>query len=252
VDIRIRLLGRLEVEVTPGGAPVHLPPKVQELLAYLLLHPGREIRRDALAEAIWGRRRTTQARHSLRQGLWALRAGLERVRPGQELLRIRGEWVGAMADESLWLDVREFEERARHLAFASGPPLRDDTLSDLLQAVDLYRGDLLEGLDLEWCLSERERYARELLAVLDLLMAHFEVTGDPSRAAQAATRSLELDPARESAHRALMRALARLKDRSGALRQYERCESILRREFGAAPDAETRALYEVLRRGAGP
>ena len=248
MDIRIRLFGRLQVEVVPD-TPLHFSPKVQELLAYLLLHPGRELRREVLAEALWGRRRTVQARRSLRQCLWTLRTGLVRLMPGADLLRIQGDWVKATTNESIWLDVREFAARTRHLALAPSPPLTNEALGDLLQAADLYRGDLLEGQDLEWCQPERERYAREFLAVLDLLMAHFEAAGDPPRAAQAATRSLELDPARESAHRALMRAMAQTKDRTGALRQYERCETILRREYGAAPDAETRALYDALRRG---
>ena len=47
-----------------------------------------------------------------------------------------------------------------------------------------------------------------------------------------------------------MTCYARGGQRAEAIRQYERFALLLRDELDAAPDAETTALYERLRRGA--
>src|SRR5262249_56822323 len=53
--------------------------------------------------------------------------------------------------------------------------------------------------------------------------------------------------------RALMRRCARRGRRGAALKQYEACAAVLRRELGTEPEAETRSLYRELRQaGSGP
>ena len=247
--IQVQLFGRMDILIPAGSQPVYVPPRIQQVLAFLLLHPDREYRRDYLAGVFW---RKGHQRHSLRQALWMLRSQLRRLIPEHVFLVFRGEGVRAVLSEKLLLDVRQFELATRNLVPHLKPPLQAETVSAFTQAVELYRGELLEGFDAAWCLGDRERYAQRFLAVLDLLMAHYEGVGDHARAAQAATRALDSDPGRESAHRTLMRAMTASRDRTGALRQYARCTSFLRREFGAPPEAETRALYETIKSGRKP
>ena len=74
---------------------------------------------------------------------------------------------------------------------------------------------------------------------------------DPAGALRWARRRIELEPLSEQAHRELMHLLAARDDRPAALAAYEALAARLRRELGLAPSAETRALAEQLRRGAG-
>lgn len=249
--IRIHLFGRMEVQHASRPEAIHVPGKAQELLAYLVLHPNREFRREHLAEVLWGGRRLEQSRKYLRHALWVLRDGVGRLLPGRSLLRSQGQWVRGSIDEAIWIDVHEFERSVKGGASHRELPLPEQLLRRYVRGVDLHRGDLLEGWEADWCVAPRERLRGQCVAMLDGLMAHFEDIGDPARAAHAATRTLELDPARETAHRVLMRAMAASRDRTGALRQYSRCEAVLKREFGAMPEAETRALYEAIRKGEG-
>src|SRR6185503_19576267 len=63
-----------------------------------------------------------------------------------------------------------------------------------------------------------------------------------------ALRLLTLDPLQEVVHRTLMRLYAGLGRRGTALRQYQQCVSVLGRELGVEPEAETKQLYqEILR-----
>jgi DNA-binding SARP family transcriptional activator len=64
-------------------------------------------------------------------------------------------------------------------------------------------------------------------------------------------RSLEVDPARESTYRALMRLLFMNGDRTSALRAYERCAAVIQGEFGVLPESETEALVAEIRAGRG-
>jgi len=220
---------------------------VQYLLAYLLLHPGRELRRAHLAEVLWGTRRQAQSRKHLRQALWALRAGIAEILPGQDLLRCQGEWVRVAIDGPIRIDVESFEAATRLVASRLAAPLPDDQAHALGEAANLYQGDLLEGWDQLWCTPPREHLQRRFLTVMETLMNHFEATGDDARAMTCAARALEIDPARESVHRAVMRMLLRGGDRSGAIRQYRTCEAVLRKELGAAPDRSTTVLFSEIR-----
>jgi DNA-binding SARP family transcriptional activator len=80
--------------------------KIQALLAYLALPPGREHARDKLAALLWGDLSQGHARHSLRQALFALRQALEPVRPA--CLRVEGATI-ALNPEAVDVDAMSFE-----------------------------------------------------------------------------------------------------------------------------------------------
>src|SRR5262245_13487351 len=81
---------------------------------------------------------------------------------------------------------------------------------DLARATKLYRGDLLEGLDVRdpafegWLLFERQRLRDQARDALARLLAHHLVKDASAQAGVAARRLLALDPLHETAHRALM------------------------------------------------
>src|SRR5439155_19159692 len=76
--------------------------------------------------------------------------------------------------------------------------------------------------------------------------------GDTAAAVQSALRLLALDPLQESVHRSLMRLYVQQGRRHAALRLYQECVEILRRELDVEPEAETQGLYrEILRQRPG-
>src|SRR5262245_15722642 len=244
--IRITLLGRFSVRSADAPDPIRVATRVQHLLAYLLLNPHREFRRDHLAETLWGTRRHAATRKHLRQALWGLRSGISTLAPGYDLLSTQGWWVRASPDGRVHVDAIEFEEATRS---AMPVPLADDRLLALIEASRLYEGDLLDGWGQEWCTAPREHLRRRFLGAMDALMGHFEGIGDSDGVLTAAARALEIDPARESAHRGMIRLLLRSGDRGGAIRQYRACEAAVLHELGVAPEEATRALYDEILKG---
>src|SRR5262249_38053935 len=235
-SVSLRLFGGFEA-MSPSGTTLSLPTKkAKALLAYCALRPGQLHQRDSLATLCWGDSDDARARNSLRQTLFILRAAL-----GEEwaaTLRIEGDNVAAQTS-SIDVDVLLFERLAA-----------EQTLSSLEQAANLYRGDLLEGFIVDeepferWLLDERERLRDVALEVMARLLRHQDMSHMTGPAIQTARRLLVLDPIQESVHRVLMRLYVEAGRRAAAVRQYEVCEGLLRRELGLELEAETQGLYE--------
>ncbi|HWP35553.1 MAG TPA: AAA family ATPase [Thermodesulfobacteriota bacterium] len=236
----LTLLGGFQARLPSGRTLALRPKKAQALLAYLAVRPGQAHPRAKLAALLWGEAGEEQARSSLRQTLFTLRKALPAGGPPP--LLFEGETV-AVNPAAVRVDVADFEA-----CVGKGTP------EALEEAAALYRGDLLDALDVdeapfeEWLLAERERLRELALEALSRLLAH-QTAAAPEQAIQTALRLLALDPLQEPAHRALMRLYAGQGRRGAALRQYQLCVSVLQRELGVEPEAETRQLYqEILQR----
>jgi len=210
--------------------------KARALLAYLAMHQGRPQRRDKVASLLWGESGVTQARTSLRQAL----TGIRRALPDacSDAIVADTEAV-SLAAGSIDVDVPSFLRAA----------VGEDPAA-LEQAIDLYRGDLLEGLHFDapefeaWLTAERHRLRELALRAMTTLAEHDLSSGDYDRGTRTLTRLLTLDPLRESAHRALMRLFMRQNRPALALKQYRALRDLLRRELAVAPEPETTQLYQ--------
>jgi DNA-binding SARP family transcriptional activator len=229
-----------------GGFQAHLgsePPlrlrtrHAQPLLAYLALPCGRAHSRDALAALLWAHLPQDEARNRLRQALFTLRRALG---PSQCSLSAEGDTL-VLEPAGTEVDALEFEGLVRE-----GSP------ASLERAAILYRGDLLQGLPAqgpnpsafeEWLAAERERLRELALETLARLVGLQRAAGAPERALATAIRLLSLDPLQEAVHRTVMRLHVQLGRRTAALRQYQVCVNMLRRELHIEPEEETRRLY---------
>jgi len=117
----------------------------------------------------------------------------------------------------------------------------------LRQAVNFYQGDLLEGWYQDWCLCERERLQHMYLAMLYRLIGYCEKHREYDAGLDYGERILKYDPACERAHQHMMRLKSLAGDRTGAMRQYDRCLKALREELGVQPSRRTRELLDQVR-----
>src|SRR5262245_8906184 len=216
--------------------------KAQALLAFLSLAPGRRHSRERLAALLWGDVPDDQARNSLRQTLFAVRAALG---PASTLVAADAAavWIEPGAID---VDVLEFE---RCLAATT-----DESLA---RATSLYRGDLLEGVDVaepafdEWLAPTRERLRRATVKTMTNLLDRQLASGARESAMATAARLLAVDPLQEAGHRALIQLYAAEGRRGEAIRQYQMCVDLLRRELQTEPEPTTVQLYQQLVPGPG-
>jgi DNA-binding winged helix-turn-helix (wHTH) protein len=66
------------------GAPVGLPPRLFDTLAYLVAHAGRVVERDELLRAVWGGRVVDES--NLKQTIFSLRKALQAGADGDRLI----------------------------------------------------------------------------------------------------------------------------------------------------------------------
>src|SRR5579871_1349277 len=158
-SMRISLFGQFRVqrgEQTLTGLEAR---KVQELFSYLLLNPEKSHPREALAGMLWGDSLTAQSRKYLRQALWQLHSAL--ALPEEEghsaLLVIEPGWVRLNPEANFVLDVDRFQQACARVNGVPAQEFDEPTVQLVRQAIQSYRGDLLEGWYTEWCLCERER-----------------------------------------------------------------------------------------------
>jgi TolB-like protein/Tfp pilus assembly protein PilF len=238
--LRIALFGGLEIAGGDAAARASLTRKARALIAYLALRGARGESREKLAELLWGNSAEEQARANLRQALSTIRKALNGN--GTAYLVADSGQI-SLAGRDIDLDVAKFERLA-----AKATP------DALKRAAALYKGDLLDGFSLKedsfeaWARSERERLRHLACDALTKLIAHCDEVGDTERCVETAARLLRLDPLREAAHRILMRAYAAQGRHASALKQFETCRDILKRELGVEPEPKTVALYRDIRR----
>jgi two-component SAPR family response regulator len=123
----------------------------------------------------------------------------------------------------------------------------DETISHLRRAIDLARGEYLEGVDADWARDRADALrALTVKSLLDFGRRQIEA-GAPAEAAEAFARAAELEPLDEEAHRGLMLAHAKAGERVKALQQYDRLAAALQRELGVEPDATTKALRQAIK-----
>jgi DNA-binding SARP family transcriptional activator len=105
--------------------------------------------------------------------------------------------------------------------------------------------DLLPTWDDDWLLIERERIRQLRIHALDALSACLTAAGRYNDGVAAGLASVEAEPLRETAHRAVIMAHLAEGNCSEAIRQYETYRALLARELGLGPSPE---LAKLIRR----
>ena len=247
--LRMSFLGSPTLEC--DGAPLQFDSrKIVALVAYLAM-TGESHRRESLVTLLWPELDPSRGRAGLRRNLSVLKKAL-----AGEWLVIDREIVGSDPSADCWIDVNEFHRLllARREHDHPESDLCPDCLTSMTEAVDLYRGDFLEGFSLrdspnfdEWQFFQTESLRQELASALELLVRGHSAQGMYEPAILYARRWLALDPLHEPAHRYLMRLYAWSGQWAAAIRQYGECERLLHEDLGVLPDEETIQLYKTIK-----
>ena len=253
--LKVALFGRFCVQCGDQIVGGFDASKVQELFTYLLLYRHRSHPRETLAGILWGDSSTAQSKKYLRQALWQMQSALEASTTiaAEDLFLLEANWINLNPAAPLWLDVAAFETAYNRVQGVPGQALDGQQLKTVHDAVELYRGDLLEGWYQDWCWYERERFQTMYLSLLDKLIDYYQANGEYETAIDYAQRVLRCDHAREHTHQRLMILHYLAGDRVAALRaaavrmsDREACAAKLAQAFLAASPANQVVLLELL------
>jgi DNA-binding SARP family transcriptional activator len=246
-QLEVRLLGRFAVR-HQGHTVEALGAKARELFWYLLLNRDHTHNRESLAELLWESHAVAQPRKYLRHALWQLQSALAPHRNPHDppILHVEPAWIYVDPEAKVWVDAVAFDRAIAEVQGVPGHRLGATAVQALHEAVELYRGDLLEGEYQDWCILERERLKSKYLALLDKLIDYCETHGAYETGLIYAELILRHDRAREQTHRGAMRLHSLAGDRAAALRQFERCAAALAEELDVRPSALTLRLHHQI------
>ncbi|MCP4428738.1 MAG: hypothetical protein GY803_29995 [Chloroflexi bacterium] len=248
-ELQVFLFGKFHIRSSNGELEELSSAKAQELFCYLLLNRDRPHYRETLASVLWDNTPTVQSKRYFRRALWQLQSALSAWEdaPEDAIVLAEGDWIQFNPQVRIWVDAICFEQNCMRTQGILGQNLDIKDVQQLREAIQLYRGSLLESWYQDWCLFERERFRQIYLGALDKLMLYCEISGEYEAGIDYGIRILRYDQAREHTHRRLMRLYCLSGNRTDALRQYEQCASILEEELGIKPARMTNGLYEQIR-----
>jgi SARP family transcriptional regulator, regulator of embCAB operon len=248
-SVRIQLCGTLAFEIDGRRIERELPGRQgRVLIAYVVLHRTRAIRRDELIDALWPDEPPAAADAALR----ALLSKFRRLLPSSALDG-RGE-----VRLTLPADTRVDLEIAREAIHGAESALAQQQWHRAWGASQgplfTARRGFLAGEDGDWVSAVRRELDGLYLRALECYgQACLGVGGTEVTAAERVGRELiSRAPYRESGYRHLMHALARTGNSAEALRVYEDLRTLLRDDLGITPSKDTLNLHVALLQVARP
>ncbi len=235
--LKLFLLGAPRVEIGTQSAPLHRR-KALALLAFIAANTDKQ-RRETLANLFWPDSPRERTRSNLRRDISALRKGL-----GEKWFQIDNSTVALNPASGYWLDTQAFQALLMsHL----GPP----SVSQLTEAVKLYRGEFLKGFSLprctefdEWQFMKAEHYRQAYTRALEQLIKIMCQRNESAGAILYILKLLVVEPLNEHAHRMLIEQYVTSNQINAALHHFKHYEHLLKNEPGIPLSLETKAIYE--------
>jgi predicted ATPase/DNA-binding SARP family transcriptional activator/tetratricopeptide (TPR) repeat protein len=230
--LEINTLGRLSIRFGDEKLTELGSRKAEAMLVYLAVEGGTHPR-GSLAALFWPESSDSKALTSLRVALSSLRKHVG------DYLEISRYTVKIRKGSKLYLDVFDLETKLAQ--------------SQVDQALELYRGDFLEGfyiqdtIDFEdWRLWEQERLRKILVSALQNAISNEIEAGSLKHGRELAQQLIKLDDLNEFAHHQYMLSLALSGQRNRALAHYKKYQTILMDSLGIEPSLELKNLSQQI------
>jgi DNA-binding SARP family transcriptional activator len=230
--VQVRVLGRLEL-LLDGVAPAFshkIPKKPLALLGALIAFGGHGVPDQRILDALWPGDEGDSAYRSLTTTTRRLRELLG----DKEAVRHTGGKL-YLDPHRCWTDVWAFEHA-----------LDSRDRAGAAHAIDLYRGDFLEGDEAPWVVPMRERLRGKFIGAVVAEGESLEHSGHYEDALRCYQRGLDADDLVEGFYQGLMRCYDRLNRRTEAVAAYRRLRQVLSVTLGISPSYQTDQIYKSL------
>jgi len=244
--MRFGVLGPLAVW-TADGRPVRIPElKVRALLADLLMHEGRLVSADRLADDLWGESLPGRVTNTLQTKISQLRRALEAGEAGgRDLVVYEAPGYQLRIDEDA-MDAIRFDALVATARATGNPRNRAALFSD---ALALWRGPAYaEFRDEEFARAAVVRLEELRLTVLEEWAEARLELGEHGVLAVELGEQVAQNPLRERLRAVQVRALYGAGRQSEALASLDELRDRLREELGLDPSAELAELHRAILR----
>jgi DNA-binding SARP family transcriptional activator/tetratricopeptide (TPR) repeat protein len=218
--------------------------KHRQLLTVLLLHNNERVSRARIIEAMWPGELPRSADNLVQKYVGELRRAIDPT--GELLISAQGGY--RIRVDPIHLDIQLFGQRLDRARRArrSGEPGR--AAEELAAALDLWRGEPFEGVDVDRAASERTRLGERRITAMEDLAEIRLSDGDHDAVAADLALLTAAHPLRERARALHMLALCRQGRQAEALAVYAQVRHLLADELGIDPDPALSRLHEQILR----
>ncbi|MBV9713624.1 MAG: tetratricopeptide repeat protein, partial [Ktedonobacteraceae bacterium] len=237
---QLKVLALGEPTVYLNGTPITRWRMARAMeLCFFLLESNHPMRKEQIISSLWPEF-DESIDQTFRSTIFYLRKTL-----GETFLQYHAGAYKLITDV-IWYDVSAFCQHYNQAKKALRT--KDDRVArtELLQMVDLYHGDYVQSFYSNWCTFRRDELkqlyleGRRQLAHIYWRLEQFDESIIHWQ------HMLSLDNCLEDAHYGLMRCFLKQGKRGLALRQHQRCTTILRDELGVSPGPTIQNLYQRL------
>lgn len=230
---------RLEDAATGG-----VGKKLASFLEYLIVNHGKDISSEELIAQFWPEDSSNDPASALKYTMHKTRALLKNIFPEKEnlLVTMRGYYTWN-ADVEIILDLEEFEKAYQEAKQSTG----EEAVEYMMDAIELYSGDLLTNNDSEWIQSLRIYYRTLYIDACKSALAQLKETDSWIDIIQVCEKAYTLEPTAEEFTLSMMGALVALNQPARALEQYNTYKRMLWSDLNLVPSEkveQARAMAE--------
>ena len=221
--------------------------KLTAFLEYLIINHGKDISSEELIDIFWPEDSSADPGSALKYTLHKTRHLLKQMFPDEENLLItrRGHYTWNQ-DVELELDTEIFEKacvESKHVR--SSAYETEKVLQELMDAIELYTGDMLTGNDGEWILPLRIYYRTLYIDACKTALALLREEDRWMEMITVCEQAYVLEPMAEEFTMNLMQALTAIGQPGRAIEQYEAYRSMLWSELSLVPSERVEMMHTL-------
>lgn len=243
--LRIAMFGEFSVSYNDNTISEHSKrsKKLWLLLQYLVVHHDRAVAQSELIEILSREDEGVNPTSALKTQIHRLRDILSELGCEEQIIVCINGAYSINTDIELELDTEEFEKAFKA---ANSCEDRDDKLSLILNAVNLYTGDFLAKSAYEsWVVPLNTYYRSVYGKAVRIAVELLSEMGKLHDIIAICSKASSLNPYDEFIHYSHIKALAELGDQESAKRQYETVTRLMMTKFGITPSKELMELYDT-------
>jgi DNA-binding SARP family transcriptional activator len=249
-DLTINMLGPVEIfrdPARPFAADAWTTKRARDILCFIASRRHRRASKDTIIDTFWGEADFEAVEKNFHPTVSHIRKALNSNQPlKQNFLLYRDGDYQLNPDFSYYIDTEEFDRLVAEGETARRAREFERCIRSYEGAIQIYRGDFMQGSYDDWVEEQRSYYREQYLRLLETLALVAQKTNDWARSLQLAQQILRDDPFREDVHCMIMRAHAGQGNRVAVKEQYETLRGLLQKELGVEPTAETQKVYREL------
>lgn len=244
--LKVDFFGKFRINLQNQFIENLFSKKTKSMLAYMLYHHKKPICRDKLISIFWPYHDPTQAKNNLNVAIHKIKKDFLRIFPDAPIFRLDNDCYVFNTNFIIETDVEKFELNYRHSKAIVNTVNATSAIEEFQAVIDLYQGDFLERIYEPWIEQKRDHYRELYLNTLNHLSTIFFQLEQFLEAIKYNKLMLEKDACMEVVHRKLMICYHSIGRHAKVMRQYQKCEKIMKEELGMTPSKKTMALLETL------